>query len=118
MSQRGKEKIERRLSKKYHDTPEFSLGSMATEDLDGLIKDLEKENSELPMGNNLNRRKRSASIISSQFLESISLGDSNESIALRKNHVLNKSLVQLQNEVFDSIKYQNYDKFVDCGGED
>ena len=112
VSQKGRNSM--RQSRKYKET-DLNLSSMATEDLDGLIKTLEQENSEMPQ---VYKRKRSESIISSQFLESISLGDSNESLAVRKNFILNKTLVQLQSEVYDSIKYQNYNKFVDCGGED
>ena len=67
-----------------------SLSSLATEDLDGLILKLEQENSDLPKINL--RKQKSESVISSQFLESISLGDSNKDIVERKNNMLNKSL--------------------------
>lgn len=70
-----------------------SLSSLATEDLDGLILKLEQENSDLPKINL--RKQKSESVISSQFLESISLGDSNKDIVERKNNMLNKSLAQL-----------------------
>lgn len=70
-----------------------SLSSLATEDLDGLILKIEQENSDLPKINL--RKQKSESVISSQFLESISLGDSNKDIVERKNNMLNKSLAQL-----------------------
>jgi hypothetical protein len=60
----------------------------------------------------------SSGLFESSYLESISLEDSNDEVIKRQYQKVNHNLALLQQEIFDSIKYENIDKFIDCGGLD
>mmetsp|Transcript_40689 Transcript_40689/g.62086 ORF Transcript_40689/g.62086 Transcript_40689/m.62086 type:complete len:88 (+) Transcript_40689:338-601(+) len=63
-------------------------------------------------------KSASESLVQSSFLESISLNDSNDEVAIRMKQKLNAHLLEHQREIYDSINYENVNKFKDLGGEE